>query len=250
MGVPPPPWHPHTPTKSTNPLTTALAQPLATAGMQRWSGVGREINSARDDWLMGVISPAQDTQRLEELDDQKGAPDLEGLEHLLSPRNPSERISGEAFAMAWAPGVLRVVGLVSQRRLNASDLHAFLALVGLMQHPTGRVEITAAALAERLERDPGNVRNSLARLRRLDLIARWQHPRTGRQYYLLNPAVASMGGASARGYTFRCFNEDRIRPAGGKAAATPAEADGGRLTARVSIEALEIAKGAQLPQAA
>jgi hypothetical protein len=164
------------------------------------------INSARDDGLMGIISPAQDTQRREELDDPKGLPDLEGLEHLLSPRHPLERHS-EPFAMAWMPGLLKVVGLVSQRRLNASDLHAFLALVGLMQHPTGRVEVTAAELAERLERNPGNVRHSLARLRRLDLIARWQHPRTGRLYYLVNPAVASMGGASTRGYTFRCFNE-------------------------------------------
>ncbi len=199
---------------------------------------------------MGAISPAEGTQRREELDDQECVPDLDGLEHLLSPRNPSERISGEAFAMAWTPGILRVVGLVSQKRMNASDLHTLVALVGLMQHPTGRVEITAAALAERLERNPGNVRNSLARLRRLDLIARWRHPRSGRLYYLLNPAVASMGGASTRGLTFRCFNEGRVRPAGGKAAATPAEADGGRLTAGVSIEALEIAEGAQLPQAA
>ncbi len=199
---------------------------------------------------MGVISPAQDTQRLEELDDQKGAPDLEGLEHLLSPRNPSERISGEAFAMAWTPGLLRVVDLVSQRRMNASDLHTLVALVGLMQHPTGRVEITAAALAERLERNPGNVRNSLARLRRLDLIARWRHPRSGRLYYLVNPAVASMGGASTRGYTFRCFNEDRVRPTGGKAITTPAAADGGSSGPGDSIKTLVDAEGGQLLQAA
>jgi hypothetical protein len=165
------------------------------------------INTARDDWLMDNIASVQDTQQWGDLDYSRGIPDLEDAGLSLSPRHPSERISGEPFAMAWMPGLLKVVGLVSQRRLNASDLHAFLALVGLMQHPTGRVEVTAAELAERLERNPGNVRHSLARLRRLDLIARWQHPRTGRLYYLVNPAVASMGGASTRGYTFRCFNE-------------------------------------------
>jgi hypothetical protein len=207
------------------------------------------IKSGRDDELMDVIASAQGTQQWSDLGDPRGVPGLEDLGLSLSPRDPLERHS-ETFAMAWAPGLLRVVGLVSQRRLNASDLHALVALVGLMEHPTGRVEITAAALAERLERNPGNVRHSLARLRREDLIARWQHPRTGRLYYLVNPAVASMGGRSRRGYTAAVFEADRVRPAGGEAVTTPAAADGGRLNAGDGIKAVEFAEGAQLREAA
>lgn len=202
----------------------------------------------------------------------------DGLDPGLSHGHPQERHTGGApFAMVWTAALLPVVALVAEKRLGSEDLLTLATLAGLMEYPTGRIEISAVELAAVMKRHPGRVRHSLARLRREDLIARMTIPRERqRRCYLINPAVLSMGGASRRGYTFQVFNADRQRIAeggadtatatanalgttdGGSSSAgerrrpvtTPADADGGRLSAGVSIETLEIAEGAQLLQAA
>ena len=136
----------------------------------------------------------------------------DGLDPGLSHGHPQEHHTGEPFAMAWTGALLPVVALVAEKRLGSEDLLTLATLAGLMEFPTGRIEISAVELAAVMKRHPGRVRHSLARLRREDLIARMTIPRERqRRCYLINPALVSMGGASRRGYTFEVFNADRQR---------------------------------------
>jgi hypothetical protein len=197
-----------------NPLTTALVQPQATAPLQGCRGWGRVIKRA---WAHPITGNIQSTPEAKHVDQQHE----DGLDPGLSHGHPQERHTGEPFAMAWVAALLPVVALVSEKRLGSEDLLTLAALAGLMEYPTGRIEISAVELAAVMKRHPGRVRHSLARLRREDLIARMTIPRERRRRcYLINPALVSMGGASRRGYTFQVFNADRHRAAAGKAVST------------------------------
>jgi|GEM_PF-5264878 len=191
--------------------------------------------------MMAISSPVQGSGRSEELECPKDLPGLEGLEHLLDHKHPSERISGEVFGMLWLAGLQEVVALVAAKQLGTEDLLTLLSLASLMQLPSGKIQITSTELASLMKRQPGRTRGALSRLRREGLVAMWADPRNKRRRgYLINPRLLSVGGATRRGYTIRLFEADRVQPAGGKTVATPTAADSVRLTAGDSIGAQEV----------
>lgn len=193
---------------------TALVHPMTTAAVQRWAGACRVIKRACAHPITGIIQSTPEAKQVEQQHE-------DGLDPCLNHRHPQERHTGAPFAMAWTGALLPVVALVAEKRLGSEDLLTLATLAGLMEFPTGRIEISAVELAAVMKRHPGRVRHSLARLRREDLIARMTIPRQRqRRCYLINPGLLSMGGASRRGYTFGLFEADRMPPVTRDAAST------------------------------
>jgi hypothetical protein len=112
----------------------------------------------------------------------------------------------DRFAMHWlASDIVR--GLVREKKLNYAHVGMLHLLTGLMDPNTGRVNVTANALADQLERDPAQLRHLIAALLRHQLIARARDEATGQRFFLVHPYIASVGGPQRRGYLWKQFSE-------------------------------------------
>ena len=97
------------------------------------------------------------------------------------------------------------ISLVATRKLELRDMAVFMGLMAHMNWRSGRVPITAKALAERLGIKLPVCVSSLTRLKKEMLVARVVDRNSGDNYYLLNPYVASVGGPQRRGLLWAQF---------------------------------------------
>lgn len=111
----------------------------------------------------------------------------------------------EGFVMVHQRDLESAISLVATRKLELRDMAVFMALMAHMNWRSGRVPITAKALAERLSIKLPVCVSSLTRLKREMLVARVVDRNTGDNYYLLNPYVASVGGPQRRGLLWAQF---------------------------------------------
>ena len=111
----------------------------------------------------------------------------------------------EGFVMVHQRDLESAISLVATRKLELRDMAVFMALMAHMNWRSGRVPITAKALAERLSIKLPVCVSSLTRLKREPLVARVVDRNTGDNYYLLNPYVASVGGPQRRGLLWAQF---------------------------------------------
>ncbi len=100
-----------------------------------------------------------------------------------------------------------VNALVREKQLNFGEIGVLYLLMNRMDPNTGRVNVTANALAEQLARDPVQMRRSIAVLLRHQLIARGRDETTGQRMFLIHPYIASVGGPQRRGYLWKQFSE-------------------------------------------
>ena len=100
-----------------------------------------------------------------------------------------------------------VFGLISERRLELRDMAVYVGLISEMNWRTGRVRLTARALARKLNIKDSVCVMSLGRLKKELLVVRVREKRSGDVYFLLNPHFASVGGVKRRGYLQSQFEE-------------------------------------------
>jgi hypothetical protein len=112
----------------------------------------------------------------------------------------------DRFVMYWLGNDI-VVDLIRSKRIHFGDLGLLLLLIQQMDPNTGRANITPAALADHIGRDPVQARRMIAVLLRHQLIARWKDPQTGQRCFLIHPYIASVGGPQRRGYLWKQFSE-------------------------------------------
>ncbi len=120
--------------------------------------------------------------------------------------NPKEG-GHEEFVMVHRRDMDSTIDLVKSRRLQLRDMAVFSALIAEMDVASGKVQCTAAHLAERLGIKPPVCISSLTRLRKEFLVSRVRDKRTGSTYFLVNPYVASVGGPSRRGHLWQQFQD-------------------------------------------
>ena len=111
----------------------------------------------------------------------------------------------EGFVMVHQQDLDSAISLVGARRLELRDMAVFMALMAYMNWRSGRVPITAKALAERLQIHLPTCVSSLTRLKKEMLVTRVVDRNTGENYYLLNPYVASVGSPQRRGLLWAQF---------------------------------------------
>jgi hypothetical protein len=111
----------------------------------------------------------------------------------------------EGFVMVHQRDLESAISLVAARKLELRDMAVFMGLMAHMNWRSGRVSITAKALAERLGIKLPVCVSSLTRLKKEMLVARVVDRNSGDNYYLLNPYVASVGGPQRRGLLWAQF---------------------------------------------
>lgn len=111
----------------------------------------------------------------------------------------------EGFVMVHQRDLESAISLVATRKLELRDMAVFMALMAHMNWRSGRVPITAKALAERLGIKLPVCVSSLTRLKKEMMVARVVDRNSGDNYYLLNPYVASVGGPQRRGLLWAQF---------------------------------------------
>tara|TARA_R100000742_G_C4188654_1_gene21441 strand:- start:160 stop:534 length:375 start_codon:yes stop_codon:yes gene_type:complete len=113
----------------------------------------------------------------------------------------------ENFVMLHQEEFENVFGLISERRLELRDMAVYVGLISEMNWRTGRVRLTARALARKLNIKDSVCVMSLGRLKKELLVVRVREKRSGDVYFLLNPHFASVGGVKRRGYLQSQFEE-------------------------------------------
>lgn len=101
----------------------------------------------------------------------------------------------------------RCLDLVAERRLELRDMAVLWALMAHASWRTGKIIVTVDKLAERLRMQKPHVVSSLTRLRKEFLLTKGKDPHNGTTFYLLNPAVASVGPAETKGRMWQVFKE-------------------------------------------
>lgn len=111
----------------------------------------------------------------------------------------------EGFVMVHQRDLDSAISLVGTRKLELRDMAVFMGLMAHMNWRSGRVPITAKALANRLQIKLPTCVSSLTRLKKELLVTRVVDRHTGENYYLLNPYVASVGSPQRRGHLWAQF---------------------------------------------
>lgn len=112
----------------------------------------------------------------------------------------------DRFAMHWLGSDI-VQNLLREKQISLGDIGLLHLLIGLMDPNTGRVPVTARALADAYDRHLGPLKTQLGCLLRHQLIARGRDDATGQRFFLIHPYIASVGGPQRRGFLWKQFSE-------------------------------------------
>jgi hypothetical protein len=112
----------------------------------------------------------------------------------------------DRFAMYWLGSDI-VQNLLREKQITLGDIGLLYLLMGRMDPNTGRVPVTARALADTYDRHLGPLKTQLGCLLRHQLIARARDEATGQRFFLIHPYLASVGGPQRRGYLWKQFTE-------------------------------------------
>jgi hypothetical protein len=82
--------------------------------------------------------------------------------------------------------------------MKVSQLGTLMALLRYTNPTTGRIEVTAAHLAEGWGLSPSRVRLDLSHLVKLQVVLRRRDPRTGTSHFVVHPFIASAGTDARR----------------------------------------------------
>lgn len=93
---------------------------------------------------------------------------------------------------------------LAQRELQPLDICVLLAMVSRMDR-TGKVRTTARALTEQIGSNYTSCIKAIGRLRKAGALVKVRDRQTGGHYFILNPYVASVGSAQARGHLWAQF---------------------------------------------
>ena len=107
------------------------------------------------------------------------------------------RQAPKSFVMHWI-GNDRLLKLVAGKEMSVSQLGTLMILLQYTNPITGRIEVTAAHLAEEWGLEASRVRLNLSRLAKLQVVLRRKDPRTGTSHFVAHPYIASAGTDARR----------------------------------------------------
>jgi predicted transcriptional regulator len=94
--------------------------------------------------------------------------------------------------------------------LQPRDLAVLMAIIGQMNHKTGRVHETTSSLARKCDLRQSNVALSISRLKKKCLIINRYDKNLCAYYMLVNPMLASVGGPKTRAIARKQFQEEWV----------------------------------------
>ena len=113
----------------------------------------------------------------------------------------------KGFGMVQIKDTLKFMQLVGDRTLKLSDCAVFMGLVAHADWKTGQIPVTAERLADLTKQTPNEVRNSLSRMSKENMVRRIK-PKGGTGFfYAINPWMVEFGRGSARDVLCAQFTE-------------------------------------------
>ncbi|MEB3361559.1 MAG: hypothetical protein VKI42_05480 [Synechococcaceae cyanobacterium] len=120
----------------------------------------------------------------------------------------SSEDGNEGFVMLFTDeGRDTLFPLLQRRQIGHQDVSVLLAVMTHLDWRSGKARVTQKALATFTGMRETHVSASVRKLQRLRLLARVRDSYTGEAFFLLNPALASVGGPQRRGHLAQQFEE-------------------------------------------
>jgi hypothetical protein len=120
----------------------------------------------------------------------------------------TKKVNTPRFAMVELKPSTRVTELVGKRELQLRDVAVIWALMGHTTSFSGRIQVTAAKIAKELVVNDSEIRASIARLKKHNLLRHIRDRNTGECYYRLDPdLVLTNTGGSLYGLACKEFAE-------------------------------------------
>lgn len=114
----------------------------------------------------------------------------------------------EGFVMLFTDeGRDTLLPLLQRREISCQDVSVLVAVMAHLDWRSGKARVTQKALAASMGMRETHVSASARRLQRLRLLARVRDTYTGEAFFLINPALASVGGPQRRGHLAQQFAE-------------------------------------------
>ena len=111
------------------------------------------------------------------------------------------------FGMVQIKDTLKFMELVGERTLRLSDCAVFMGLMAHADWKTGQIPVTADQLADLTKQTPNEVRNSLARMSKENMVRRIKPKKGTGFFYAINPWMVEFGKEKARNILCAQFAE-------------------------------------------
>lgn len=99
------------------------------------------------------------------------------------------------------------IQMAAAKFLERRDFAVLFVLVWRMDSRSGRIKITVNFIAEQLGVKASDVSASITRLKKCRLVCSIYNSSTGEKFFLVNPAVFSVGGKNKRVALLKTFNK-------------------------------------------
>jgi predicted transcriptional regulator len=109
------------------------------------------------------------------------------------------------FLMLQIEDLKNIAVLLGQGTLLPRDMAVCLVLLSRTTTFSGRISVTAQAIADELRCNETDVRKTIGRLKRHHLLRQIKDPNTGVRYYRLNPSIVSTTKGSSWGLALKEF---------------------------------------------
>lgn len=109
------------------------------------------------------------------------------------------------FLMLQIEDLKKVSALLGRGDLLPRDMAVCLVLLSRTTTFSGRIGITAQAVAQELQCNESDVRKTIGRLKKHHLLRHIKDPNTGMMYYRLNPSIVSTTRGSSWGLALKEF---------------------------------------------
>lgn len=119
--------------------------------------------------------------------------------------NESDELSG--FIKCHNLEIYQYIQMSATKFLERRDFATLLALVWRMDARSGRVKTTVNFIAEQFAVKPSDISASITRLKKCRLVCSIYNSQTGERFFLVNPALFSVGGKNKRAALIKTFNK-------------------------------------------
>tara|TARA_R100000654_G_scaffold30913_1_gene55787 strand:- start:355 stop:732 length:378 start_codon:yes stop_codon:yes gene_type:complete len=113
----------------------------------------------------------------------------------------------EDFLMLYTEEMDGLLVGLRDRRIQLRDMAILVGLMAEMSWRSGKIRLTAGALAKRLGIGVSACCNGIKRLQQELVVARVKEERTGEVYFLINPYIACAGGSQKRSLIMKQFRQ-------------------------------------------
>lgn len=123
-------------------------------------------------------------------------------------RYKRNRTNTPEFVVLTIEDLGRLEELIGSRTLQLRDAAVFISLARATSTYSGRITITSAAIAKRLQMPVSGVKEAISRMKKQNLLRHVKDPDTGERYYRLNPwVIRTSGEGSLLGLAMKEFTE-------------------------------------------